>query len=201
MVKYSIKQLVIYLSIAITAICAVIIMIYYLNKDNGITIAQQQSTNISPSQIKSIEAIGEWEFLTIDCEEMIDTTSYGFFGDSQLINIYYGTLRLGINMHEVAPQWISKEKDTLIVQLPAIKLLDNNFIDEAKTKVFFQTGKWDNKTREKLYQQAYKSMKLRALTPTNITTAQNNASQQFKQLMQAMGHKDVIIRFARPNPQ
>ncbi len=58
-------------------------------------------TQLSPTQIRTIENIGQWEFLSISDEELIDTTRHGFFGDDKLVRIYYGTLRLGIDMKEV----------------------------------------------------------------------------------------------------
>ena len=73
---------------------------YWLNKDNTVSVAQEERTTLSPTQVESIEAIGQWEFLAISDEELIDTMRHGFFGDDQLVRIYYGTLRLGIDMHE-----------------------------------------------------------------------------------------------------
>lgn len=47
--------------------------LYWLNKDNSISMEQEGKTTLSPTQIKSIEAIGQWEFLSISDEELIDT--------------------------------------------------------------------------------------------------------------------------------
>ena len=98
-----------------------------------------RSIELTPNQIQQIEAIGEWEFLAIDDEELVDTVKYGFFGDDKLVRIYFGTLRLGVNLREARPRWLSMQGDTLCAALPPVKLLDNNFIDEARTKSFFST--------------------------------------------------------------
>lgn len=196
--KTSFQYILYYIAAAIGTIAILASVIYYFNKDNDVSISQNEKEEMSVTQIKSIEAIGEWEFLTINCEEMVDTLNHGFFGDNELICIYYGTLRMGINMHEAGPKWITTQGDSIHVLLPAVKLLDNNFIDEVRTKTFFQKGKWDDKTREALYHKAYKKMKARALTPQNIATTQSNAQEQFQRLMQAMGYNKVKIEFARP---
>lgn len=191
-------KFILYLSVPIVILFfGIAFLLYYLNKDNGISLEHNDKINITPTQVKSIEAIGEWEFLSIDCEEMVDTISYGFFGDKELLRIYYGTLRLGVNMHEVAPKWITVKDDTIHVQLPAIKLLDTNFIDEARTKSFYEKGKWDNEAREALYNRAYIKMKKRGLTQENIATAQQNAKEQFTSLFQAMGYNKVKIEVRR----
>lgn len=92
--------------------------LYWLNKDNSISMQQEGKTILSPTQIKSIEAIGQWEFLSISDEELIDTVRKGLISDDELVRIYYGTLRLGINMREVGTEWLSAEGDTIICTLP-----------------------------------------------------------------------------------
>lgn len=135
--------------------------LYWLNKDNTMNVATEEKTTLSPTLVESIEAIGQWEFLAINDEELVDTTRHGFFGDDQLVRIYYGTLRLGIDMKDVKEGWIQtdEKKDSIVCTLPPIRLLDNNFIDEAKTKSFFEEGKWTGADRQAMYDRAYVMMK------------------------------------------
>lgn len=74
---------------------------YWLTKDNEVSVVQEDKTTLSPTQVESIENIGQWEFLSVSDEELIDTIRHGFLGDDQLVRIYYGTLRLGIDMKDV----------------------------------------------------------------------------------------------------
>lgn len=169
--------------------------LYWLNKDNHIESESTGSTTLSPTQIKSIESIGQWEFLSISDEELIDTTRHGFFGDDQLVRIYYGTLRLGIDMSEVKEGWLRNENDTIVCTLPDIKLLDNNFIDEAKTKSFYESGKWTGKDRQDMYDRAYTNMKRRCLSQTNISSAETNALKQFYNMLKTLGFTKVKVKF------
>lgn len=171
--------------------------IYWLNKDNTVSVTTEEQTTLSPTQIESIEAIGEWEFLAISNEELVDTVRRGFFGDDQLVRIYYGTLRLGINMKDVKEGWIqaNAEKDSIVCTLPPIRLLDNNFIDEARTRSFFEEGKWTGADRQALYDRTYAQMKKRCLTPANIRIAQRNARQQFRDMFKAMGFPNARVEF------
>ena len=50
-----------------------------------------------------------------------------------------------------------------------------------------------------MYQRAVAKMKERCLTSANITSAQQNASRQFYQLMRSMGHENVKITFDELN--
>lgn len=172
-------------------------VLYWLNKDNTMNVATEEKTTLSPTQVESIEAIGQWEFLAINDEELVDTTRHGFFGDDQLVRIYYGTLRLGIDMKDVKEGWIQtdEKKDSIVCTLPPIRLLDNKFIDEAKTKSFFEEGKWTGADRQAMYDRAYAMMKKRCLTPVNYQTARRNAKQQFKDMFKTMGFTNVRIEF------
>lgn len=171
--------------------------LYWLNKDNTVSVTTEEKTTLSPTQVESIEAIGEWEFLAISNEELVDTVRRGFFGDDQLVRIYYGTLRLGINMKDVKQGWIqaNAEKDSIVCTLPPIRLLDNNFIDEARTRSFFEEGKWTGADRQALYDRAYAQMKKRCLTQANIRIAQRNARQQFREMFKAMGFPNARVEF------
>ena len=170
--------------------------LYWLNKDNTVDVVTEEKTTLSPTQVESIEAIGQWEFLAISDEELVDTVRRGFFGDDQLVRIYYGTLRLGIDMKDVKEGWmkVDEEKDSITCTLPPIRLLDNNFIDEARTKSFFEEGKWTGADRQAMYNRAYTMMKKRCI-PVNIQTAQRNAKQQFREMLKAMGFANVKVEF------
>ena len=166
----------------------------WLNSSNEISIEADQRIDITPTQIRQIQDIGQWEFLSINNEELIDTISRGFFSDAELVRIYYGTVRLGINLHKAKPHWIRVENDSVIVaKLPPIELLDTNFIDEAKSRSFFEKGNWSAADREQLYNRAYKKMLARCMTASNIKTAEENARQQFTQFLKAMGYKNVEV--------
>lgn len=160
-----------------------------LTTDNGI--------EVTAAQIESIRQIGEWEFLSINTEEMVDTVRHGIFSDDELIRIYYGTVRLGIDLSNASDDWIKQKNDTLIVKLPRIKLLDKDLIDETLTQSFLQTGKWTNADREALAARAYQAMLKRSLTKANIATAEQNGINQFKQIFNALGVEKTNIYYEK----
>lgn len=177
------------------------LLFVWLNRGSYISLSHNDKINITPTQIRSIENIGEWEFFAISDEEIVDTIRHGFFGDDQLVRIYYGTLRLGINLHDTKSGWLKANHDTIIAQLPPIVLLDNNFIDEGKSKSFFEKGKWSQEAREKLYNKAYRIMLKRCLTTENIRNAEQNAIIQFENMLHTLGFKYTQIKFEERNPK
>ena len=159
------------------------------------TVHVDDKINLTPTQVKEMKEIGEWEFLSIEDEEMVDTTRKRLFKDDELIRIYTGTLRLGIDLTEAKDDWLTTDGDTLRVTLPPIKLLDEDFIDEAKTQSFFESGSWSDKARDDMYHRAKEKMKQRCLTKENISSAEDNAMKQFFQMFKAMGFEFVEVRF------
>ena len=188
------KKIIIILTLVVVVIIALRWLVRSLSHSE-VTIAANEQIDITPEQITSIKALGEWEFLAIANEELVDTVRKNILKDDHLVRIYYGTVRLGVNMHQVSPGWIRTAGDSIEVVLPKIGLLDRDFIDEARSKSFFESGKWSPKDREALYRKAYKKMLHRSLTKENINKAQQNGEAQFRQMMRSMGYEHVSIRF------
>ena len=179
-------------------VIAVIAMFFWVKsafKDNYLELATNEQIDPTPTQIQSIRAIGEWEFLSISAEEMVDTVRKGFFSDDELVRIYYGTLRLGINMQSLSDDAMVIHGDTLQVTLPKVGLLDNDFIDESKTKPFYESGKWSPQAHQALYQKAHRQMLHHCLTPENLQAAQTNAQSQLQNLFTQLGYKTITLHF------
>ena len=188
----------IYVTLGLVAVIVVTGIVWRLTdevKDAKLEVVSDNKIDITPEAIQSIKSIGEWEFLSIADEEMVDTTRKGIFSDDHLVRIYYGQLSLGVNMHKVGPRWIEVAGDSVTVTLPKVELLDNDFIDEARTKSFYESGKWSAADREAMYRRAYSLMKRNCLTPKNIRAAQNNAEAQMQNIMKSLGFRAVTVKF------
>ena len=166
-----------------------------VTKDSHVDFGTDTAIDMTPTQIQSIKAIGEWEFLSVSAEELVDTVRKGLFRDDELVRIYYGTLRLGVNMHQVKRGWLQVAGDSVTVTLPQVGLLDKDFIDEARTKPFYEVGSWKPADRETLYKKAYRQMMSHCLTKENLQAAKANGEAQFRSMMRSMGYKHVKIVF------
>lgn len=186
-------------AVAAILVVAVIAAAYIIRScsKSSVTVSVDDKINITPTQVLAMKEIGEWEFLSIEDEEMIDTVRKRLFRNDELIRIYSGTLRLGIDLRQASDNWLTVNGDTLNVVLPPIRLLDEDFIDEAKTQSFFESGTWSDKARDDMYHRAKSKMKARCLTKENIASAEANASKQFFQMFKAMGFEYVTVRFEK----
>lgn len=165
-------------ALAVLAVVVLIVYLAYQTKDDTLELVTSDKIDPTPTVIREIREIGEWEFLSIADEEMVDTLRKGIFSDDELIRIYYGTLRLGIDFSKCDETWISLEDDSIRLNLPPVALLDEQFIDETRTKPFFEKGKWSNEARKALYEKARRQMLARCLTKENKKQAQENAERE-----------------------
>ena len=104
--------------LSIILFCAAILIIAFFwlrscMKDDHIELGADTAIDPTPTQIQSIKAIGEWEFLSVSVEELADTVRKGILSNDELARIYYGTMRLGIDMSDANESWISHDNDTI----------------------------------------------------------------------------------------
>lgn len=182
------------IALGIVVVAIAVAMLARCSRHNSLQIVTDQSIDTTPQIVESLKAIGQWEFLSVTDEEMVDTVRKGFFSDDQLARIYYGRLHLGIDMSKTTDDWISSQGDSVSILLPPIQLLDSNFIDETHTKAFIEKGTWTDADRQRLYEKARRQMLGRCLTKSNLKSAEDNATRQFNEMMKQMGFKKIRIR-------
>lgn len=161
-----------------------------------VSIESDHRISPTPALVCSIKGIGQWEFLSVQMEEMVDTTHERFLlSNEQLIRIYRGTIRLGIDLDKTEKDWFKTQGDTAILHLPPIQQLNARFIDEANTRTFYETGTWNSKAREELYQRARNRMLKRLRTSNAYAQAEANGREQVEALIHSLGFRHVEISF------
>lgn len=179
-------------SLAIIAVVVCVVWFCNATKDSSLSFTSNDDIDVTPTIVERMRSIGQWEFLSVSDEELIDTVRTGFFSDDELVRIYYGTLSIGIDLRDCSKDWISTKGDTIVVTLPEVKLLDQNFIDEASSRSFFETGSWSNKDRKAMYERARQRMLSRCLTEENLNTARLNAKDQIGKMLRPIAEPKVI---------
>ncbi len=161
-----------------------------------VEVVHSDSIDFTPVHIRSIENIGEWEFLAIADEELVDSTRHRTLGrDDRLVRIYHGTLRLGIDLRQAREGWVQAIGDSVHLQLPPVRLLSERFIDEARTRAFYESGTWDARAKEQMYYKAARQMRHRCVTPQTLQQAEDNARAELTALFQTFGFKSIGIDF------
>lgn len=190
----------IWLITAVIIIVAIWLRNYRNNKSEGTSIAnlkieKNKQINATPEALRRIKDIGQWEFLSIEAEELVEANEMGILSHKQMAKIYTGTLRIGLDFRQLTSDWYSSKGDTAYLHLPRLRLLDTHFIDETRTKDFYTKGSWTAEDREALYKQAQRKMIGRVLTPDNFYRARKNATKSIAQLFSTLGFKQIYIRY------
>ena len=89
--------------------------------------------------------------------------------------------------------WLLREVRTP----PPVGLLDENFIDAARTRTFYEKGTCPPDTLERLYHTAQQRMRQRGLSARHLHDAEENARRQFTQIFQALGYSQCHITFKK----
>ena len=166
------------------------------NPPVSLRVVHNTRIDVTPEQIMAVRDIGQWEFLPINTEEVVEWEHKRTFGTDRLVRIYQGTLRLGVDMQKVSDGWfVSLPDSTAQLTLPPVSLLDERFIDEARTRSFYERGTVTPDVLDLLYAQAQQKMRRRCLTPQNMQAAETNARQQFERVFRQMGFKRVVVKF------
>lgn len=158
----------------------------------GAAVRHETEIAATPDEIKAVRQIGQWEFLSVQSEELVERHESRLLGEKHLVRIYYGTVRLGMDTADFSDEWFAAKGDTAVLTLPPIGILNEDFIDEARTLTFYEDGTFDATTKQAMYAEAAAAMKARALSAHNIRQAQAAAQRHFKALFQAFGFKTVL---------
>ncbi len=181
------------LTCVIVVVAGVITMVIITRNDS--VAVTTTATDDGLLQVIAMREIGEWECLSVDDEELVDTVRKTFLGSDYLARIYYGTLRFGFDLREAPDDWIVASGDSLYVTLPAVRLLDERFIDESRTRTFYESGTWRDAVRAVLLQKAYRLMRRRCVTAGNLHTAREQAKREVCNILSALGYNNVEIVF------
>ena len=186
------KKIIVFAAIAL----AVAACIYLVNTTSYIKI-EKTEIDRTANVITEIRRLGQWEFLTVRCETMVDPVrSRTLMPDDRLARIYTGAMRLGVDLDKAPDTWIKTQGDSIAdITLPAIGLLDDRFIDEAATVAFYESGRWDAAAKEEMYRTARRRMLAFGLSKPNIETARQAARSRFTALFSALGFKHVNVTF------
>lgn len=183
--------------LTLAVIVAIIGAGIYLMRPSGIGV-DKAKIDESPLQIEQIRKISQWEFLTVECEVLVDTARVRPWpvAPDRLARIYSGALRIGVNLDDASANWIETEGDSVVnLRLPALAILDDRFIDEASTISFYERGKWDESVRRDMYDRAARRMREFALTGGHLDMARTQAVGRFTALFKGLGYDRVNVSF------
>lgn len=191
---------------AVVVVCLIVMVavLYMCHAAKNVTAGHQTEVVVTPTPVNldSIRAIGQWSFLTVEMDEVVDTVDRGLFSSDRISVAYHGTLHYGINVAEARPGWVTIVGDTAVtVVLPPVRLLDDRFLDERNVKVYEGRDDMDfiNKptVRAALVRKAKAAMIRRGRE--NIPEARGKAETEVRRIFSQHGYKKIVVSFEDDN--
>lgn len=191
---------------AVVAVCLIVVVavLYMCHAAKSVTAGHQTEVVVTPTPVNldSIRAIGQWSFLTVEMDEIVDTVDRGLFSSDRISVAYHGTLHYGINVAEARHGWVTIVGDTAVtVVLPPVRLLDDRFLDERNVKVYEGRDDMDfiNKptVRAALVRKAKAAMIRRGRE--NIPEARGKAETEVRRIFSQHGYKKIVVSFEDDN--
>ncbi len=174
---------------------------YWLWQNSSAGVEDVVTIQKTPTTIEDVEDLGQWCFMSIYNEEIVDSTiitQRRFMPDKKryLARIYKGTLHIGFDLKkDVEEGWIKIDGDKVSATLPHLHLLDDKFIDEANTDALIEDGEWTHAERQALYYKAEREMREKCLTPYNFQKAEEIAIEQMTDFFKMLGFKNIQLQF------
>lgn len=177
------------------ATVAVIALMFFKKTASTSSLAVEKTNAIGSTvnEVTSIRKIGQWDALDVTCEELVDTTESSFWGDRVLAKIYTGKMRIGVDFTNIPDTCLRVAGDTVFVAMPHATLLTPDFIDESRSRTFYQRGHWDAAVSNALMAKAQSAMIKRNLTSERLQAAEEIARRHLGAVFEAMGYKHVIF--------
>ena len=197
------KTLYIYL-VAIVAFLSIAAATYFalrhVTRHDEVAIVQEEQVDETPALVDSIRAIGEWQLTYLDIETQIDTVRSRWLGlvHDKVVRRYYGHVSLGIDMQKLSADWYYRHGDSISLTLPKVRILDQNFIDESRTKLVEADDdefEQDPQTKQDMLDRAHRIMLQRASTHEVLSKAERQATNRLTRRFQNIGYKHVEVYF------
>lgn len=179
------KSLKLYLIAAIAIISVLVagwLWLRHAFKESGIKTSPVNERVVSTKAVlDSIRSIGEWELANVEAQVDVDTVVKRWMGlrHSRLQRRYHGRLSVGIDLRKV-----SLDKDSAFV-LPAVCLLDSNFIDESRTELIVCENKGierDSKIKIAMLRKARDMMIRDVMKPALLSDCEKRAKEEIRRL-------------------
>ncbi len=175
------------------SVVAIAVAVWSFRTCSKVETGSEAITSYSPTTVSNLRSVGQWEFLSVSDELLIDTVRHGFFSDDKLQRIYYGTLRLGIDFAQLSDDALTVDGDSVSIVLPAVRLLDERFLDEAATRAFYEERDWSEAAKGELTHRAARRIREECWPQQHLAVAERNAQAQVSQFFRAMGYKKVSV--------
>ena len=172
----------------------------YVFSYSSLTTEAEERIERTPAVVDSIRSIGQWELASVELSVDVDTIRKRWIGlvKDEVKRRYTGRLSVGIDMTQLQDSCYAVSGDTITVTLPAVKLLDTNFIDESRTRTLIADNEEfaDNpQVKKAMLEKARRRLAAQGADSETVAECRQRAAAEVKERFSAIGYSTVVVVF------
>lgn len=167
---------------------------------SSLTTEAEERIERTPAVVDSIRSIGQWELASVELSVDVDTIRKRWIGlvKDEVKRRYTGRLSVGIDMTQLQDSCYAVSGDTITVTLPAVRLLDTNFIDESRTRTLIADNEEfaDNpQVKKAMLEKARRRLAAQGADSKTVAECRQRAAAEVKERFSAIGYSTVVVVF------
>ena len=167
---------------------------------SSLTTEAEERIERTPAVVDSIRSIGQWELASVELSVDVDTIRKRWIGlvKDEVKRRYTGKLSIGIDMTQLQDGCYAVSGDTITVTLPAVGLLDTNFIDESRTRTLIADNEEfaDNpQVKKAMLEKARRRLAAQGADSKTIADCSQRAASEVTDRFSAIGYATVVVLF------
>jgi hypothetical protein len=158
--------------------------------------------------VRQVRDVSELTTALFEMDAVVPVSDKGFLGESKLLYIAHGTVRVGIDLSEFQADDVQVKGKKVVVTLPPLKILGSNLdLDHSSVysydgNIFTRQGKEAVKLQAQAQREALKRVEEAACRNWLMETAgdrvQKTVEQMLSQILTDRGYTEIIVKAQLP---
>lgn len=166
------------------------------------------SSDTSSLIVRQVKDVSELTTAIFEMDAVVPVSDKGFLGESKLLYIAHGNVRVGIDLSEFQSNDVQIEGEKVVVTLPELKILGSNLdLDHSSVysydgNIFTRQGKKAVKLQSQAQREALKKIEEAACRNWLMQTAgdrvQKTVEHMLSQILTDRGYKKIVVKAQIP---
>jgi hypothetical protein len=151
--------------------------------------------------LQQMQDLATVEYTLTKVVKASDDATWFKWGDRKILITCEATVKAGINFNEIDPRYVQLEGKTILIQLPAAKILSVNMLPQnirvAYQEIDFFRDHFTVAEQNNLMQQAERQIIAQSREMGILQEAEKNSKEWLTRFLQQLGYKNIDIQFIK----
>ena len=151
--------------------------------------------------LQQMQDLATVEYTLTKVVKASDDATWFKWGDRKILITCEATVKAGINFNEIDPRYVQLKGKTILIQLPAAKILSVNMLPQnirvAYQEIDFFRDHFTVAEQNNLMQQAERQIIAQSREMGILQEAEKNSKEWLTRYLQQLGYKNIDIQFIK----